>query len=50
MENKYFMDCDCGYRVKGTSDAHAESNMKAHRLSNLHKRLMEMKNAKRKAD
>ena len=36
--------CDCGFRVTGNSMAHAEANLKNHKKSKLHKKLMGSKN------
>ncbi len=41
-----FVECECGARVYGTSKAHAESLLPAHKTSKLHKQIMEI--AKRK--
>ena len=41
--NKPFVDCECGLRVKGNSKAHAEANLEQHEKSKLHKKLMESK-------
>ena len=35
--------CECGMDIKGNSDNHAKSLMKAHVDSKLHKRLMKNK-------
>ena len=35
--------CECGWIVRGTSIIHAEANLKLHKKSKLHKKLMEMK-------
>ena len=35
--------CECGWKIKGTSILHAESNLKNHKKSKLHKKLMETK-------
>ncbi len=35
--------CECGWKVKGISKAHVESNLKIHKKSKLHKKLMENK-------
>jgi len=35
--------CECGYVIKGSSINHAEANLKIHKQSKLHKKLMEMK-------
>lgn len=43
MENKPFIICDCGFKVTGNSQAHAEANLKNHQGSKLHKKLMETK-------
>lgn len=44
MDTRPFVDCECGLRVRGTSQAHAEANLKNHEKSKLHKKLMESKN------
>ena len=43
-DNKPFVDCECGLRVKGNSKVHAEANLHNHKKSKLHKKLMESKN------
>lgn len=35
--------CECGWKVKGNSISNAEANLKIHRTSKMHKKLMEMK-------
>ena len=46
MENKPFIICDCGLKITGNSQAHAEANLKNHKESKLHKKLMEVKENK----
>ena len=36
--------CECGWTIKGISQSHAEANLKIHKKSKLHKRLMEIRN------
>jgi len=43
MKDKPFVICECGYKVRGISKIHAESNLKNHKKSKLHKNLMESK-------
>ena len=43
QKNSVLIGCECGFRVKGHSKAHAEGNLKAHKKSKLHKKLMESK-------
>jgi len=35
--------CICGLKIKGNSILNAEANLKIHKLSKLHKKLMEIK-------
>lgn len=35
--------CECGWKVKGSSIDHANANLKIHKTSKLHKKLMEIK-------
>jgi len=44
MDNRPFEECECGFRVRGNSQAHAKANLKNHKKSKLHKNLMEAKN------
>lgn len=37
------IECDCGWVVKGNSEKHAEANLKIHKKSKLHKRLIKYK-------
>jgi hypothetical protein len=39
--------CECGFIVKGKSENHAKSNMKTHKKSRLHKRLIKTKKEER---
>lgn len=41
--NKNTIKCECGMIVKGTSEKHTKSNLKNHKKSKLHKKLMEGK-------
>ena len=50
MKNKEFVICECGLKIHGSSQSHAEANLKNHKQSKIHEKLMEMKNAKRKVD
>lgn len=43
---KPFVICECGIKITGNSTIHAEANLKNHKLSKLHKKLMDMKNGK----
>ena len=38
--------CECGWEVRGTSIYHTEANLKIHKKSKLHRKLMEMKKIK----
>lgn len=40
--------CECGWPIKGKSIAHAEANLKNHKKSKLHKKLMMIKNKENK--
>lgn len=40
--------CECGLKVKGSSILHAQANLEIHKLSKIHKRLMESKDGKGK--
>lgn len=42
-EDKPFIICECGYKITGISNAHAKANLKNHKESKLHKKLMETK-------
>ncbi len=44
MDTRPFVDCECGFRVRGVSKASAEANLENHKKSKLHKKLMETKN------
>ena len=46
MKDKNSIKCECGLVIKGISKKHAESNLKIHKKSKLHKKLMEGKNEK----
>ena len=37
-----FEICECGWKVKGTSQLHAEANLKIHKDSKLHRKLMDL--------
>ncbi len=43
MTKKDYIDCECGFRVTGNSKLHAESNLKIHKKSKLHKKLIDVK-------
>ena len=38
--NKKTLICECGIGVKGISEAHAKSNLKSHKKSKIHKKIM----------
>ncbi len=39
-------NCECGWEVKGSSKIHAEANLKIHKQSKLHKKLMKIRKEK----
>ena len=43
IDTRPFVDCECGFRVRGNSEAHAKANLKNHEQSKLHKNLMQNK-------
>ena len=40
---KVGITCECGYKIRGNSDAHAKALLKQHQKSNLHKVMMSAK-------
>jgi len=44
----YKLYCECGYGIKGNSEAHATTNLYQHKKSKLHKKLMEIKSLDKK--
>jgi hypothetical protein len=44
----YKLYCECGYGIKGNSEAHATTNLDQHKKSKLHKKLMEIKSLDKK--
>ncbi|KKN12895.1 hypothetical protein LCGC14_1011910 [marine sediment metagenome] len=42
-KNKPNVVCECGFTVTGNSQLHAEANLKNHKKSKLHKKLMMVK-------
>ncbi len=45
-EEENFIDCECGSRVNGRSNAHASSLMQAHINSRIHRERMDAINKK----
>ena len=43
MEKDNEIICECGLKMSGVSKKHAESNLRTHKGSKLHKKLMENK-------
>jgi len=43
MTEEIYVECECGARIKGISENHAESLMETHLRSKKHKELMEIK-------
>lgn len=39
--------CECGFGVRGVTEAHAEANLTQHKKSKLHQKMMEIKSLER---